>query len=210
MSHSSNQTVAIFFLFFLYNITFPSNLKAQKENHIFPWNAELPLGAAVPTADLAETVDMGANIGARFGYSLRERLMIRGDVGAEFYQAELYSDNRQLWNYSAGVEYLFTDKGGTEWRLAGFAGMGASTLTGEDSPELPETYFSLNYGVKFGRGITDNFDWFINVLGRTVFANPNDNTSTGIFTTLPISVGINHRFNQSDKSIKDKVEQPPN
>lgn len=210
MSHSSNQCVVITFLFFLFNFSFPANLKAQKENPIFPWNAEIRSGAAFPTGEFASTVDMGAAIGARVGYSLRERLMIRGDVGAEFYQAELYSTNRQLWHYSAGIEYLFTDKGLSDWRLAGYAGVGASTLTGGDSPELPETYFSLNYGVKFGRGITDNFDWFINVMGRTVFANPNDITSTGIFTAIPISLGINYRFNLNDKSVADKVEHTPN
>ncbi len=210
MSHSSNQCVAIIFLFFLFNYTFPSYLKAQKENPIFPWSAELRAGVAFPTGDLAETVNIGTDIGTRIGFSLRERLMIRGGVETELYSGEAGFEDTQIWHYSGGIEYMITDRGITDWRFSGHAGIGASSVTIDNATELRETYFSLNYGVKLGKGITDNTDWFVSLMGRTVFANPNDKTSSSTFNTIPITIGLNHRFNLSDKSLTDKMEEPPN
>ncbi|WP_296623360.1 outer membrane beta-barrel protein [Marivirga sp.] len=198
------------FSFFLLLFTFISAVKAQLEEPIFPWNVELRAGVALPTGDLAETVNIGTDIGARIGYSLRERLMIRGGVETELYSGGAGFSDTQLWHYSGGVEYMFTDRGITEWRLSGHAGLGASTRTLDNATELRETYLSLNYGLKFGKGITDNTDWFVSLMGRTIFANPNDNTSFSTFNTIPITLGLNHRFNLSDKSLLDKMEHLPN
>ncbi|HET8860411.1 hypothetical protein [Marivirga sp.] len=198
------------FLFFLLSFSFISLSKAQGKEPIFPWNLELRAGMAVPTGDLAEKVSIGTDFGARIGYSLRERLMVRTDVEMELYPSVDGFDNTQIWHYSGGMEYMFTDKGITDWRFSAYAGIGASMLTLNNVTEFRETYLSLNYGVKFGKGITDNTDWFVSVMGRTIFANPNDNTNFSTFNTIPITLGLNHRFNLNDKSFADKIEQPPN
>lgn len=204
----------IFSLFFIIILlfTFPTTIpvKAQGKDPIFPWNLELRAGVALPTGDFAETVNLGTDLGLKVGYSVRERFMIRGDIEPELYSGSEGFESTQLWHYSAGLEYMFTDKGITEWRFSTFAGLGASTITFDNATNLSETYFSMNYGAKFGRGINDNLDWFVSVMGRTVFANSSDNTNAGVFTTIPVTVGLNYRFNLSDKPIIDKMEQPPN
>lgn len=197
-------------LFFLLPFTFIFLSKAQVEKPIFPWNLEFRAGIAVPTGDLAETVSIGTDLGARIGYSLRERLIIKANVETELYPGVDGFEGTQIWHYSGGVEYMFTDKGITDWRFSAHAGIGASSVTLDNVMELRDTYLSLNYGVKLGRGITNNTDWFLSMMGRTVFANPNDNTSFSTFNTIPITLGLNHRFNLSDKSFRDKIKQPPN
>ncbi len=197
-------------ILFILALGFKKSARAQGMEPIFPWNIELRAGAAIPTGDFSETVNIGADIGVKFGYALRERVFLRADVETELYPGADGLDNTQLWHYSAGAEHMFTDKGLTNWRVTGFGGLGATTVTFDDVSELSETYFSINYGIKVGRGISDNLDWFVGLMGRTVFANSQDNTGIGVFTTAPITLGLNYRFNLNDKSVLDKMDEPPN
>ncbi|WKK77519.2 hypothetical protein QYS49_10435 [Marivirga salinae] len=72
--------------------------------------------------------------------------MIRGDEETELYSGVAGFGDTQIWHYSGGVEYMFTDKGLTDWRLSGYADLGASSVTFDTATEYRETYLSLNYG----------------------------------------------------------------
>ncbi|WMN06000.1 hypothetical protein QYS48_31245 [Marivirga arenosa] len=204
------KIITISAIVFLFSVSNSFKAISQGENPIFPWNVELRAGPSFPTGSLANRVSTGFNVGARLGYSVRERLILRTDLTTELLPGILGFDDSQIWHYSAGVEYLFTDQGQTDWRISAHGGMGASTITFDDISELASTNLSFNYGLKLGRGITDNFDWFVSVMGRSVIFDSQNNSSLDSFTTFPITIGINHRFNLNDKPVTDKFEQPPN
>ncbi len=187
---------------FLLMFTLSSEVKAQILDPIYPYSIEVRAGASIPSGDYADLNDAGFDIGLKLGYFFTDRLSFRVDLESAFLTGKPINlngtnqdwPNTQLWHYTAGLGYMVTDPALTAFRFGLNAGLGATTITYDDADELNDTYFTVNYGAKFGYGLTEMVDIFANVMGYTIFGDDNDLSDVDTFTTWPITLGLDFRF----------------
>ena len=171
-----------------------------------PWNLEGRIGVAVPSAALSDVENAGLDLGLKASYFVSPYFEARVDGEVELLGGKGSAPNMQLWHYTAGLGWSWTNPEVTPWSFILNAGTGATTINTDSystKGSFTQTYFTINYGVKIGYDVSKQVDLFVSGMAYTMFAT---HSSTQYFadipggrsfstvTSFPITAGMTLRF----------------
>lgn len=150
-------------------------------------------GVSIPVGPLNDMASVGSSLSGSIGYRLIPRLAFRLDFAANFLEGINSSENGiagpdlNLYQYTGGFEFEFTDPRHSKWHVILNAGAGATTfdtdeftLNGVDQ-DFTESYFTTNAGLGIGYEVSSDVDLFFKIQWYVAFTDEED---TAIFSEI--------------------------
>ena len=198
----NKQIILSFFM--MMALVFISVTGTYAQSH--PWNIEGRAGIGIPSAALSDIENVGPDIALKGSYFLTPNLEIRADGEVEALSGKGNNADMQLWHYTVGAGWSFTNPEVTPWTFNINAGAGATTIHNDSYSTIgsfTQTYFTIGYGARIGYDVSRQVNVFVSGKAYTIFGTHSSTRyfagipggrSFGAVTSFPITAGVSVRL----------------
>ena len=154
---------------------------------------EARVGAAIPTFDIADAIDMGLDLGATIGYQLAPSWVIMGEFDYGMHKDEPTGNvDVKTMHVIGKVGYSLT--GPRERGLEAAINLGGGIVRFDaDGASDVHTYPAINAGAKIAYNVNPKFAFVLSPQGDIAFSDE-DEIGTSSAWVWPVTAGVRVKF----------------